>query len=80
MKIAANRPRNCLLPPSRTICLTIRPRADDVIEEIWEIRRQIWARFDNDPKRLLEYYRELEKQYTGPKIEPPAHHNRTPKA
>ena len=30
--------------------------ADDVIEEVWEIRRQIWARFDNDPDKVSAYY------------------------
>lgn len=47
--------------------------ADEIIEEIWAIRRQLWQRFDNDPKRLMEHFRELEKHYTGPKIEPPPH-------
>ncbi|HEX6039447.1 hypothetical protein [Longimicrobium sp.] len=51
--------------------------ADDIIEEIWEIRRQIWARFDNDPKKLVEYFIEYDKHYTGPKIEPPHHKNRS---
>ena len=55
-----------------------RTRADDIIEEIWEIRRQIWARFDNDPRKLVEYYVEHDKHYAGPKIEPPPHHVGTP--
>jgi hypothetical protein len=45
--------------------------ADDIIEEVWEIRRQLWARFDNDPEKVMEYYLELEKQHGGPRVEPP---------
>jgi hypothetical protein len=45
--------------------------ADDIIEEIWEIRRRLWARFDNDPKKVSAYYLELEKQHAGPRVEPP---------
>jgi hypothetical protein len=45
--------------------------ADDVIEEIWEIRRRIWARFDNDPKKVSAYYMEFEKQHVGPRVDPP---------
>lgn len=37
--------------------------ADDVIEEVRRIRREIWAQFDNDPDKVLAYYRELDKQY-----------------
>lgn len=55
--------------------------ADDVIEEIWEIRRQIWQRFDNDPKKLVDYYVERDKHYTGPVIHPPEPaNNETPAA
>ena len=46
--------------------------ADDAIEEVREIRRQMWARFDNDPKKLIEHYIERDKQHVGPKIELPA--------
>jgi hypothetical protein len=45
--------------------------ADDIIEEIWEIRRRLWARFDNDPEKVIAYYLELEKQHDGPRVEPP---------
>jgi hypothetical protein len=37
--------------------------ADDAIEEVREIRRQLWARFDNDPVKLGEYLMELQKQH-----------------
>lgn len=37
--------------------------ADDVIEEVREVRRRISERFDHDPVRLVEYYMEVEKQY-----------------
>ncbi len=48
-----------------------RTEADDAIEEIREIRRQIWARFDNDPKKLIQHYIERDKQHVGPRIEVP---------
>jgi hypothetical protein len=35
---------------------------DPVLEEIWEARRKISARCDNDPYKLVAYYIELEKQ------------------
>lgn len=37
--------------------------ADDAIEEVHEIRRQIWARLGNDPQKVVAYYMELDKQY-----------------
>jgi len=37
--------------------------ADDAIEEVWEIRRQIWERFDNDAEKVINYYLELGKQH-----------------
>lgn len=36
---------------------------DQPIEEIRELRRQISARFDHDPARLVEYYVKLQEQY-----------------
>ena len=35
---------------------------DAIIEEIWEVRRKIWARFDNDPIKMGQYYMALERQ------------------
>jgi RNA binding exosome subunit len=37
--------------------------ADDVIEEIREARRQLFARLDNAPDRIGAYYLELDKKY-----------------
>lgn len=37
--------------------------ADDVIEEVREIRRQISARFDHDPVKLVEHYMERQKRH-----------------
>ncbi len=50
--------------------------ADDIVEEVRAIRRQIWERFDNDPKKLGAYIREMEKDYKGPFIELPDRDNR----
>ena len=37
--------------------------ADDAVEEVREIRRKLWAQFDNDPVKMIEYLMEQEKQY-----------------
>lgn len=37
--------------------------ADYEIDEIRRIRREISARFNHDPKKLGEHYRELDKKY-----------------
>ena len=37
--------------------------ADQVIEEIREVRRRISAEFDHDITKYLAYLRELEKEY-----------------
>jgi hypothetical protein len=36
--------------------------ADDVIEEVREVRRRLWERFDNDPEKYIAYLRELSTQ------------------
>lgn len=36
---------------------------DPLIDEIHEIRRQISARFGNDPARLVEHYMKYQKQF-----------------
>lgn len=33
-----------------------------IIDEIWEVRRKIWQRFDNDPVKMGNYYRQLERR------------------
>lgn len=33
--------------------------ADDVVEEVWEARRRVWERCDNDPEKYMAYMREL---------------------
>jgi hypothetical protein len=38
-------------------------RSDKAIEEIRRIRKEISAEFDNDPKKLVEHYIELQDQY-----------------
>jgi hypothetical protein len=43
--------------------------ADDVVEEVREIRRRIWARFDNDPEKVIDYYLELDKRRLEPGID-----------
>lgn len=34
----------------------------EIIAEIRETRRKISARFEHDPKRMIEYYSRLEKE------------------
>ena len=38
-------------------------KPDPAIEDIRRIRRQISARFKHDPRRLVEYYIELQKRH-----------------
>jgi hypothetical protein len=45
--------------------------ADDVVEEVRRIRREIWAEFDNDPEKLIAYYTELDKRYADRMINTP---------
>jgi hypothetical protein len=44
--------------------------ADDVIEEVREIRRQISAQFDHDPVKLVEYLMEMQKRHADRLIDP----------
>jgi hypothetical protein len=37
--------------------------ADDAVEEVRKIRREISARFDHDPFRLAEFYMEYQEQF-----------------
>lgn len=45
--------------------------ADDAIEEIREIRRQISARFDDDPAKFAQHYMELQKRHADRLVYPP---------
>jgi hypothetical protein len=36
--------------------------ADQVIDETREVRRQLWARFDNDPEKMIAHLREFGQQ------------------
>ena len=45
--------------------------ADDIVEEVREIRRQIWAQLDNDPEKVMAYYMEQQKQYADRMIDAP---------
>lgn len=40
--------------------------ADEVIEEIWEIRRQISARFDHDLDKYAAYLMEMQNRQGKP--------------
>lgn len=44
--------------------------ADDVIEEVREIRRRISAQFDDDPIKLGEYLMEYQKQFADRLVYP----------
>lgn len=46
--------------------------ADDVIEEIWEIRRRMWAEFDYDVEKMGAYFMELDEKYEGRMVDTPA--------
>lgn len=36
--------------------------ADDAVEEVREVRRRLWERFDNDPRKYMACLRELREQ------------------
>jgi hypothetical protein len=44
---------------------------DDAIEEVREVRRQIWAEFDNDPYKYYEHLLEYQKQFADRLITSP---------
>jgi len=44
---------------------------DPGIDWIRKIRHEISAKFDHDPKKLGEHYRELEKKYADRLVKPP---------
>lgn len=46
--------------------------ADDVIEEVREVRRQISAQFDDDPVKLGEYLMESQKRHGDRLVDPGA--------
>ncbi len=57
-----------------TIAITWREskmKHDPTLERIWETRRQIAKRFDYDPKKLGEYYMELQKRHQDRLVESP---------
>jgi len=35
---------------------------EPTLEQIWEVRRKIYARCDNDPQKLVAYFIERQKQ------------------
>ena len=45
-------------------------KSDPVIDEIREVRHQISARFGHDPRKLVAYYIELQKQYEDRLLRP----------
>jgi hypothetical protein len=44
---------------------------DPVIDEIRKIRQEISARFDDDPRRLVDYYRKLQDRHRERLIDQP---------
>lgn len=44
--------------------------ADDIIEEVREIRRRISARFDDDPVKLGAYLMEYQKRFAHRLVDP----------
>lgn len=53
-----------------------RTAADDAVEEVREVRRQLWECFDNDPTKYSAFLRELSEQLVrdgvvkGPLVRP----------
>ena len=38
---------------------------DAIIEEIWEVRRKMWQRFNNDPVKMGAYFMERQRRGGG---------------
>jgi hypothetical protein len=53
-------------------------KRDEMLEEIWAIRRKVAKEFDYDPKKAGEYYRRKQKA-TGVRIYQREHHLATAK-
>lgn len=45
--------------------------ADDVIEEVREARRRLFAELDNDVEKIGAYYMELNKKYVDRRADSP---------
>jgi hypothetical protein len=57
--------------------------ADDAVEEVREVRRQLWERFDNDPVEYRDYLSALCEQIAGAgliKVPPPRNTGEKPAA
>lgn len=37
--------------------------ADEIVEEVREIRRKLWAQFDDDPVKMVAYLMERQKEH-----------------
>ncbi|MCU0426778.1 MAG: hypothetical protein MUF71_14255 [Candidatus Kapabacteria bacterium] len=37
---------------------------DPTLQEIWDARRKIWEDCDGNSEKLLEYYRQLQKEHS----------------
>ena len=37
---------------------------DPTLQEIWDARQKIWENCDGDSEKLLEYYRQLQKEHS----------------
>jgi hypothetical protein len=44
--------------------------ADDAIEEVREIRRKLWAQFDDDPEKMVAYLMESQKRHGERLVDP----------
>ena len=47
-------------------------KTNDPIERIRRVRHEISARFDHDPRKLVEHYMELQKRHADRLIDSPA--------
>jgi hypothetical protein len=52
--------------------MTLKNKTEDPIDRIRRVRHEISARLDHDPRKLVDYYIELQKEHSDRLIESPA--------
>lgn len=53
-----------------------RTEADDVVDEVQRVKREISAEFDHDPAKLIAFLTEYQKQFADRLSQPPSEDSR----
>jgi hypothetical protein len=57
----------------------IKKKPEDPIARVRRVRHEISAKFDHDPRKLVEHYMELQKQHTARLITAPGFSSKAPR-